>query len=119
MGDGKPNVMFVLGGPGAGKGTQCARLFFTALTMTVTKQLSFCPTRIVEKYGHIHLSAGDLLRAERASPGSQVPIYRVFFLTGSAQKVISVRLHSKSLQKVLNVRIYLLTGTYNFLGGTS
>ena len=25
MGDGKPNVMFVLGGPGAGKGTQCAR----------------------------------------------------------------------------------------------
>merc|ERR1711934_793660 len=27
--------------------------------------------RIVEKYGHVHLSAGDLLRAERASPGSQ------------------------------------------------
>merc|ERR550532_2028564 len=51
MGDAKPNVMFVLGGPGAGKGTQCAR--------------------IVEKYGHVHLSAGDLLRAERASPGSQ------------------------------------------------
>merc|ERR1711872_508151 len=48
---GKPNVMFVLGGPGAGKGTQCAR--------------------IVEKFGHVHLSAGDLLRAERASPGSQ------------------------------------------------
>merc|ERR1719328_524521 len=48
---GKPNVIFVLGGPGAGKGTQCAR--------------------IVEKFGHVHLSAGDLLRAERASPGSQ------------------------------------------------
>jgi len=46
-----PNVMFVLGGPGAGKGTQCAR--------------------IVEKYGYVHLSAGDLLRAERAAPGSQ------------------------------------------------
>ena len=29
MGDGKPNVMFVLGGPGAGKGTQCARLVFS------------------------------------------------------------------------------------------
>jgi len=47
----KPNVMFVLGGPGAGKGTQCAR--------------------IVEEFGHVHLSAGDLLRAERASPGSE------------------------------------------------
>jgi adenylate kinase family enzyme len=34
----------VLGGPGSGKGTQCAK--------------------IVEKYGHCHLSAGDLLRAE-------------------------------------------------------
>jgi len=48
---GKPNVIFVLGGPGAGKGTQCAK--------------------IVEQFGHVHLSAGDLLRAERASPGSQ------------------------------------------------
>ncbi|XP_005993583.1 UMP-CMP kinase [Latimeria chalumnae] len=47
----KPLVVFVLGGPGAGKGTQC--------------QL------IVEKYGYTHLSAGDLLRAERRRPGSQ------------------------------------------------
>ncbi|XP_065904516.1 UMP-CMP kinase-like isoform X2 [Dysidea avara] len=43
----KPLVVFVLGGPGAGKGTQCAK--------------------IVEEYGFVHLSAGDLLRAERAS----------------------------------------------------
>merc|ERR1712156_816207 len=48
---GKPNVIFVLGGPGAGKGTQCVK--------------------IVEQFGHVHLSAGDLLRAERASPGSE------------------------------------------------
>ncbi|NXF31623.1 KCY kinase, partial [Nyctibius bracteatus] len=47
----KPVVVFVLGGPGAGKGTQCAR--------------------IVEKYGYTHLSAGDLLRDERKRPGSQ------------------------------------------------
>ena len=44
-------VLFVLGGPGAGKGTQCARL--------------------VHDYGFTHLSAGDLLRAEQDRPGSQ------------------------------------------------
>jgi len=44
-------VVFVLGGPGSGKGTQCERL--------------------IEKYGVKHLSAGDLLRAEVAS-GSEV-----------------------------------------------
>jgi len=44
-------VIFVLGGPGAGKGTQCARL--------------------VEDYGFCHLSAGDLLRAEQRRDGSQ------------------------------------------------
>ena len=49
---GKPNVIFVLGGPGAGKGTQCSR--------------------IVQNFGHVHLSAGDLLREERAKPGSEV-----------------------------------------------
>jgi len=37
-------VVFVLGGPGSGKGTQCAKL--------------------VERYGAAHFSAGDLLRAE-------------------------------------------------------
>lgn len=44
-------VVFVLGGPGAGKGTQCANL--------------------VKDYGFTHLSAGDLLRAEQERPGSQ------------------------------------------------
>ena len=43
----RPQVVFVLGGPGAGKGTQCAN--------------------IVREYGWVHLSAGDLLRAERES----------------------------------------------------
>nr|GMD62499.1 UMP-CMP kinase 3 [Ipomoea batatas] len=42
--DKKVKVVFVLGGPGSGKGTQCAR--------------------IVENFGYTHLSAGDLLRAE-------------------------------------------------------
>jgi UMP-CMP kinase len=46
-----PLVVFVLGGPGSGKGTNCAR--------------------IVENFGYTHLSAGDLLRKERQS-GSEL-----------------------------------------------
>lgn len=37
-------IIFVVGGPGSGKGTQCER--------------------IVKKYGYTHLSSGDLLREE-------------------------------------------------------
>ncbi|KAI0086673.1 UMP-CMP kinase [Irpex rosettiformis] len=47
----KITVLFVLGGPGAGKGTQCANL--------------------VNDFGFCHLSAGDLLRAEQNRPGSE------------------------------------------------
>jgi len=47
----KVTVLFVLGGPGAGKGTQCANL--------------------VKDFGFCHLSAGDLLRAEQNREGSQ------------------------------------------------
>lgn len=45
------SVLYVLGGPGAGKGTQCANL--------------------VRDYGFTHLSAGDLLRAEQDREGSE------------------------------------------------
>ena len=45
-----PTVYFVMGGPGSGKGTQCARL--------------------VDHFGMVHLSAGDLLRAVRAFAAS-------------------------------------------------
>lgn len=45
------SVIFVLGGPGAGKGTQCSLL--------------------VRDFGFAHLSAGDLLRAEQDRPNSQ------------------------------------------------
>lgn len=47
----KPKVVFVLGAPGAGKGTQCSK--------------------IVDEFGYVHLSAGDLLREERQRPGSE------------------------------------------------
>jgi len=47
----KVMVIYVLGGPGAGKGTQCER--------------------IVQDFGFVHLSAGDLLREEQKREGSQ------------------------------------------------
>ncbi|KOC66331.1 UMP-CMP kinase [Habropoda laboriosa] len=47
----KFEVLFVLGGPGAGKGTLCRY--------------------ITEKYGYVHLSAGDLLREEQTNLDSQ------------------------------------------------
>ena len=43
-------IVWVLGGPGCGKGTQC--------------------DKIVAKYGYTHLSSGDLLR-EEVSSGSE------------------------------------------------
>ncbi|CAM9306757.1 unnamed protein product [Phaeothamnion confervicola] len=43
----RPQVVFVLGGPGSGKGTQCERLS--------------------AEFGYTHLSAGELLRQERES----------------------------------------------------
>lgn len=45
------SIVFVLGGPGSGKGTQCAKL--------------------VKDYKFVHLSAGDLLRKEKSTPGSK------------------------------------------------
>jgi len=45
----KPTIVFVLGAPGSGKGTQCSL--------------------IAEKFGFTHLSTGDLLRAEVDSGG--------------------------------------------------
>ena len=47
----RPRVIFILGGPGVGKGTQCKLL--------------------VDSFGFVHLSAGDLLRAERRSGSAQ------------------------------------------------
>ena len=40
----KPNVVFVLGGPGAGKGTQCQK--------------------IVDNFGYAHLSAGNIANVQ-------------------------------------------------------
>ncbi|PFH33189.1 UMP-CMP kinase [Besnoitia besnoiti] len=48
---GKPKIVFVLGGPGAGKGTQCELL--------------------MKHHNVVHISAGDCLREERQRPNSK------------------------------------------------
>eukprot|EP00471_Norrisiella_sphaerica_P004330 CAMPEP_0184478794 /NCGR_PEP_ID=MMETSP0113_2-20130426/720_1 /TAXON_ID=91329 /ORGANISM="Norrisiella sphaerica, Strain BC52" /LENGTH=292 /DNA_ID=CAMNT_0026856699 /DNA_START=138 /DNA_END=1019 /DNA_ORIENTATION=+ len=48
----KPRVLFVLGGPGSGKGTQCQKM--------------------AGSFPFMHLSAGELLRAERDRKDSEV-----------------------------------------------
>mmetsp|Transcript_45349 Transcript_45349/g.119021 ORF Transcript_45349/g.119021 Transcript_45349/m.119021 type:complete len:352 (-) Transcript_45349:414-1469(-) len=70
----KPGVVFVLGGPGAGKGTQCSM--------------------IVEKCGYTHLSAGDLLRAERKSGSAQGQMIDEYIKEG---KIVPVEVTVKLL----------------------
>jgi hypothetical protein len=64
----KPSVFFVLGGPGAGKGTVCNKL--------------------VHAYGYVHLSAGDLLRDERDSGSPDGEMIENFIREG---KIVPVR----------------------------
>jgi len=70
----KPAVVFVLGGPGAGKGTQCGK--------------------IVEEHGYVHLSAGDLLRAERKSGSAQGQMISEYIAEG---KIVPVEVTVKLL----------------------
>jgi len=58
----KPLVIFVLGGPGCGKGTQCAK--------------------IKEKFQFEHLSTGDLLRDELKSKGEYAPMMETLMKEG-------------------------------------
>ncbi|XP_059545134.1 adenylate kinase isoenzyme 5 isoform X1 [Myotis daubentonii] len=52
----KCKIIFMIGGPGSGKGTQCAKL--------------------VEKYGFSHLSTGELLRHELSSDSERSKLIR-------------------------------------------
>ena len=65
----KPRVIFVLGGPGSGKGTQC--------------------TKLVENHGFVHLSAGDLLRAERDSGSADADLINGYIKAG---KIVPVKI---------------------------
>ena len=87
-----PRVLFVLGGPGAGKGTQCAN--------------------ITRDYDMVHLSAGDLLREERSNPNSvDGALIEKHIREGSIVPV--------EITVGLLLRAMRLSGRSNFLIGTS
>lgn len=75
----QPKVVFVLGAPGSGKGTQCAK--------------------IVEHFDFVHLSAGDLLREERAKPGSEYgELIETYIREG---KIVPVEITCSLLEKAM------------------
>ncbi|XP_048140928.1 UMP-CMP kinase 3-like isoform X2 [Rhodamnia argentea] len=74
----KPTVVFVLGGPGSGKGTQCAN--------------------IVQHFGFTHLSAGDLLRAEIKSGSENGTMIQNMIKEG---KIVPSEVTIKLLQKAM------------------
>jgi len=72
-GEKRPIVVVVLGGPGSGKGTQCAN--------------------IVKEFGFVHLSAGDLLRREMDRGGETSQTIKQFINSGRiVPSEITVRL---------------------------
>jgi UMP-CMP kinase len=72
-GSANPTVVFVLGGPGAGKGTQCSN--------------------IVNDFGFVHLSAGDLLRAHMKSGSEDGNMVAEMIKNGQiVPSVVTVRL---------------------------
>jgi len=87
----KPNVVFVLGGPGSGKGTMC--------------QLA------ESQLGWTHLSTGDLLRAERQSGGPNATAIEEIFAAGKlVPNEITVTLLMDKMEQVTRT-----TGKRNFL----
>lgn len=76
----KPAVVFVLGGPGAGKGTECAK--------------------IVKEFDFVHLSAGDLLREERKAGGEQATLIDNYIKEGKIIPVaITINLIKIAMEK--------------------
>ncbi|XP_076337828.1 adenylate kinase isoenzyme 5-like [Tachypleus tridentatus] len=79
-------VIFVIGGPGSGKGTQCVK--------------------ISEKYGFVHLSTGDLLRHEIKSGSSAGQIIETNIKNG---ELVSSELVLSLLEKTMEDHINLST----------
>jgi len=86
-----PNVVFVLGGPGSGKGTMCS---------LVEAQL-----------GWVHLSTGELLRQERAAGGETAETIERFISAGGIVPTeITVGLLVRAMESAMR-----RTGKTNFL----
>jgi len=88
----KKPIFWVFGGPGSGKGTQCARL--------------------AEKYGLVHISSGDLLREEVAAQselGSQI---NEIMMTGQLvpRDVVLTLLKKKIVGTYKTAKGYLIDG---------
>jgi UMP-CMP kinase len=87
----KPNVVFILGGPGSGKGTMCA----------------LAETQL----GWTHLSTGNLLRAEREAGGPTAVSIEAYMTAGKlVPNEITVTLLKNAMEKATRT-----TGKTNFL----
>ena len=74
------DVVFVLGGPGAGKGTQSSLIY--------------------EHFGYVHLSAGDLLREERNSGSELAEMINTYIKEGKIVPAeVTVRLLKAAMDK--------------------
>ncbi|XP_061370518.1 UMP-CMP kinase 3-like [Gastrolobium bilobum] len=86
----KPTVIFVLGGPGSGKGTQCAN--------------------IVQNFGYTHLSAGDLLRAEIKSGSENGTMIQNMIKEGKiVPSEVTIKLLQRAIQECGNDK-FLIDG---------
>uniref|UniRef100_A0A5B6ZVS4 adenylate kinase n=1 Tax=Davidia involucrata TaxID=16924 RepID=A0A5B6ZVS4_DAVIN len=86
----KVTIVFVLGGPGSGKGTQCAN--------------------IVQHFGYTHLSAGDLLRAEIKSGSENGTMIQNMINEGKiVPSEVTVKLLQRAMQESSNEK-FLIDG---------
>jgi len=85
-------IFWVLGGPGSGKGTQCSRL--------------------VERYGFVHLSSGDLLRAEVESGSDRGQEISSMMVQGVLvpREIILALLKKAMLKEIDSAKGYLIDG---------
>jgi len=85
-------IVWVLGGPGSGKGTQCEKL--------------------VQRYGFVHLSSGDLLREEVASGSAKGQELNAMMQKGILvpRDVVLDLIKQAMLRKLPDAKGYLIDG---------
>ncbi|XP_019269415.1 adenylate kinase isoenzyme 5 isoform X3 [Panthera pardus] len=88
----KCKIIFMIGGPGSGKGTQCEKL--------------------VEKYGFTHLSTGELLRNELSSESERSKLIRDIMERGDLvpSRIILELLKEAMLASLSDTKGFLIDG---------